>query len=228
MIENSHATKNPFSATNAAITASFPTMIQGASHCVTIASASGRIEIRKFIAVVASLRDAHRDAVGAFRVAKRLQILPAGLRHAGDQPLRGELAKRQPRDLEPANERAAATRHFATVHHPRRAGVARKLRQTGVIFLRFELGANGGVFLDRLALAFVAINPGCFCHKGTPNLVAKSRFSTCFSACDSARPQRLSLAQGGSRPGAGRRVPSVCPENRSDCRSSLARVSSSR
>ena len=74
MIENSHATKNPFSATDAAITASFPTMIQGASHCVTIASASGRIEIRKFIAVVASLHDAHRDAVGAFRVAKRLQI----------------------------------------------------------------------------------------------------------------------------------------------------------
>src|SRR5256885_16342233 len=178
MIANSHATKNPFKPTSAAMVKSFAMMMPGVSHCVTGASASGSIN-KEFIL---RARAAHPKS--------DLWSLPAGLRHARDQSLRGELAKRQPRDFEPANERAAAARHFATVHHPRRAGVARKLRQTGVIFLRFELGANGGVFLDRLALAFVAINPGCFCHKGTPNLVAKSRFSTCFSACDSARPQR--------------------------------------
>src|SRR5260370_32899230 len=94
--------------------------------------------------------------------------------------MRGEIAKRQPRDFEPADERAAAAGHFATVHHPRRAGIARKLRQTGVILLRFELGAKRGVFLHRRAFAFVAINPACLCLKGTRNLVADSRFSTCF------------------------------------------------
>src|SRR5260370_37909278 len=78
-------------------------------------------------------------------------VLPAGLRHSRDQALRGELAKRQPRDFEPADERAAAAGHFATVHHPRRAGVAGKLRQTGVILLRFELGAERGGFLHRRA-----------------------------------------------------------------------------
>src|ERR1700730_5433223 len=154
--------------------------------------------------------------------------LPARLRHARDQALRGEFAKRQPRDFEPANERAAAARHFATVHHPRRAGVARKLRQTGVILLRFELGAERGVLLHRRALTFVAIDPGCLCHKGTRNLVANFRFSTCFWPCDFARPQRLSLAQGRSCPGAGRRTAPVRPEIGSDCRSSVARFSPGR
>src|SRR5438105_3575484 len=153
MIENSHATKNPFNATNAAITASLPTMIHGGSHCVTGTSASESIN-KEFIL---RARAAHPKS--------DLWNLPAGLGHARDQSLRGELAKRQPRDFEPANERAAAARYLATVHHSRRAGVARKLRQTGVIFLRFELSAKGGVFLDRLALAFVAIYPGCLCHK---------------------------------------------------------------
>src|SRR5947209_8487852 len=84
------------------------------------------------------------------------------------------------RNVEPADERAAAAGYFATVHHPRRAGIARKLRQTGVILLRFKLRAKRGVFLHRRAFACVAINPGCLCHKGTRNLVANSRFSTCF------------------------------------------------
>src|SRR5256885_14531635 len=147
MIENSHATKNPFNATRPAITTSFPTMIHGGSHCVTGTSASGSIN-KEFIL---RARAAHPKS--------DLWILPAGLRHARDQSLRGELAKREPRDFESANEGAAAARYFATGHHSGRAGVARKLRQTGVILLRLELSAERGVFLHRLALAVVAIYP---------------------------------------------------------------------
>src|SRR6266567_6651647 len=179
MIANSHATKNPFNPTRAAITASLKMMIPGGSHCVTGTSASGSIN-KEFIL---RARAAHPKS--------NLWNLPAGLRHARNQTLRGELAKRQPRDFEPANERAAAARHFATVHYPRRAGVARKLRQTGVILLRFEFGAERGVFLHRRALAFVAINPGCLCHKATRNLVANFRFSTCFLLA------RRSFSEGG-------------------------------
>src|SRR6267378_1146079 len=169
MIANSHATKNPFKPTSAAMVRSFAMMTPGESHCVTSASARGNIW-KEFIL---RARAAHPKS--------DLWSLPAGLRHARDQSLRGELAKRQPRDLEPANERAAAARHFATVHHPRRASVAGKLRQTGVILLRLELGADRGVFLHRRALALVAINPGCFCHKGTRNVIETIGFSTHFT-----------------------------------------------
>src|SRR5262249_17297320 len=155
MMANSHATKNPLSPTSAAIVNSFAMMTPGESHCVTGTSASGKIWSNKEFILRARATHPKSD----------LWSLPAGLRHARDQSLRSELAKGESRDFEPAYERAAAARHFATVYHPRRAGVAWKLGQTGVIFLRFELGAEGGVFLYRLALAFVAINPGCLCHK---------------------------------------------------------------
>src|SRR5204862_745962 len=69
---------------------------------------------------------------------------------------------------------------FATLHHPSRAGLARKLPQPCVILLRFELGADRGVFLHRCALAFIAINPGCLCHKRTPNLGGLGPNSTRF------------------------------------------------
>src|SRR5437773_10987122 len=124
MIANSQATKNPFKTTSATIVASLPRMMAGGSHSVTGASASGNIS-KEFIL---RARAAHPKS--------DLWSLPAGLRHARDQSLRGELAKREPRDFEPTNERATTTRHFTTVHHPRRAGVTRKLGQTGVIFLR--------------------------------------------------------------------------------------------
>src|SRR5205085_5995923 len=153
MIANSHATKNPFRPTNAAMVSNLPMMMAGRSHSVTTSAASKGIK-KEFIL---RTRAAHPKS--------DLWTLPAGFCHARDQSLRGELAKREARDLEPANERAAASRHFATVHHAARAGVARKLRQTGVIFFRFELGAERGVFFHRLALALVAINPGCLCHK---------------------------------------------------------------
>ena len=98
-------------------------------------------------------------------------ILPARLGYARDQTLRGQLAKGETRQLEAADERAATARHFATIYNPRRAGVARQLRQAGVIFLRFQLGADGSVFFHRCALTLVAINPGGFGHKKRLNLL---------------------------------------------------------
>src|SRR5213595_2539389 len=123
MIANSHATKNPFSPTSAAITASFPMITAAESHWVTGTSASGSIN-KEFIL---RARASHPKS--------DLWILPAGFRHARDQSLQGELAKSEARYFEPANERAAAARHLATIHDAGRAGVARKLRQTGVILL---------------------------------------------------------------------------------------------
>src|SRR5437660_4044278 len=128
MIANSHATKNPFKPTRPTMIANLPMTTAGESHCVIAASASGNIS-KEFIL---RARAAHPKS--------DLWSLPAGLRHARDQSLRGELAKRQPRDFESANEGAAAARYLATVHHSRRTGVARKLGQAGIIFLRFELG----------------------------------------------------------------------------------------
>src|SRR5438874_13204959 len=112
MIANSHATKNPFNPTSAAITASLKMMIPAGSHCVTGTSASGRFK-KEFIL---RARAAHPKS--------DLWNLPAGLRHARDQALRCEFTKRESRDFESADERAAAARHLATIHDPRRTGVA--------------------------------------------------------------------------------------------------------
>src|SRR5712692_5478480 len=169
---NSHATKNPFKATKAAITASLPIKTAGESQCVTNASANGNV----------AKEENNKEFISRMRAPHPKidlrSILPARFGHARDQSLGSEFAKRQTRNFEPANECAAATRHFAAVHHPCRAGIARKLGQTGVIFLRLQLGTQGGVFLDCRALAVVTIDPGFGRHKGTRNLVESPGNST--------------------------------------------------
>src|SRR5690348_10038538 len=128
MIENSHATKNPLRPTSPAIAASFPMITPGGSQCVSGASARNRkIDIVIAVSLFVSSRSVWLRKSAARQAAKRR--LPAGFRHSGDQPLRSELAEREPRDLETPNERATASRHLTTVHHACRAGVARKLRQ---------------------------------------------------------------------------------------------------
>ena len=86
-------------------------------------------------------------------------ILPARLGYARDEPLRRQLAEGKPRNLEPANKGAPAPGDFAAVHDAGRAGIARQLGEAGVILLRFQLSAQGGMLLHRRAFAFVAINP---------------------------------------------------------------------
>ena len=164
--------------------ANFASTMPGESQCWAIASASGvaarnKIDIVKF-AVAASLCDAQCDS-NPERFAERNGykfILPARLRHARDEPLRSKLAKSETRNLEAANEGAAAARHLAAIYHPRRAGIARQLRETGIILLRLQLGAHRGVFLHRRALAVVAIDPGGLGHKEAPNVAAEARIAT--------------------------------------------------
>src|ERR1051325_5309747 len=85
--------------------------------------------------------------------------LPARLRHTGNETGGGELAKREAGNLETANESAAPTAHLATIHHPGGAGIAGQLRETDIILFRLQLRPQRGVFLHRLALAVVAVNP---------------------------------------------------------------------
>ena len=107
-------------------------------------------------------------------------VLPARLRHTRDEPARGEFSEGQARNLEPANKRTAAAAHFATIDHPGGTGIARQLRQAHIIFLRFELSTERRVFFYGRALAFVAIDPGRFRHKGTRNVASPPVFATSF------------------------------------------------
>src|ERR1041385_6087247 len=91
--------------------------------------------------------------------------LPARLRHTGNETGGSKLAKRQAGNLETANKSAAAAAHLATIHHPGRAGVAGQLRETDIVLLRLQLRPQRGVFLRRLALAIVAVNPRGLRHK---------------------------------------------------------------
>jgi hypothetical protein len=104
-------------------------------------------------------------------------ILPARLRHARNQPGGSKFTKSETRNLEPANEGAAAAGHQAAIYHPRRAGIARQLRETSVIFLRFQFCPHRCVFLYRRALAVVAIDPGGLGHKEVRNLSKDVRFA---------------------------------------------------
>ena len=103
--------------------------------------------------------------------------LPARLRYARDQTLRRQFAKREPRNLEPANERSTAAGNLATIHHARRARVPWQLRQPGVIFFRLQLSPQCRILFHSRALAVVAVNPGCLCHKGAES----NRFDVIFN-----------------------------------------------
>src|SRR6266513_2793914 len=100
-------------------------------------------------------------------------ILPARLGYARNQALGRQLTESETRQFEAADKRAAAARHFATVHNTRRTGIARQLRQAGIVLLRFQLSPQRSIFLHRRALAFIAINPGSLGHKKRLNLVPK-------------------------------------------------------
>src|SRR6266498_3756389 len=76
-------------------------------------------------------------------------ILPASLRDPRNQSVQGSLAKREAGAPELAQISVAAAAHRTAINHPDGAGIARQLREAGVIALRLQLGANGGVFLNR-------------------------------------------------------------------------------
>src|SRR4051812_49362651 len=130
---------------------------------------------------------------------RRPAFLPARLRHTRDEPAGSEFSEGQARNFEPANKGTVAAAHFATIDHPGGAGIARQLRQAHIIFLRFELSPQGRVFLHGRALAFVAIDPGRFHHKGTRKVAGMCRNANGFSGeIGVGRLARRSAAEEGS------------------------------
>src|SRR5437588_3672380 len=144
------------------------------------------------------------------------EFLPARFGHTRDEPVRGEFPESQARNLEAANKRAAAAAHFATIDHPRGAGIARKLRETHVIFLRLQLSTQGRVFFHGRAFAVVAIDPGRFRHKGTRKVAKNAHDATSFLGVATGlapvwltRAKTLTARRAVATPRAGR--PTACP-----------------
>ena len=104
--------------------------------------------------------------------------LPARLGYARDESLRSQLSESQTRNLESTNETTPATGHLAAIDDPGGAGVTGQLAETGVILFRLQLGPQGGILLHRRAFACVAIDPGHFGHRRTPNVMAKRYIAT--------------------------------------------------
>src|SRR5688572_22313900 len=169
---NSAATKKPLRKTRSAMAPSRRSITPGGSHCWEMASANGTAARKtKDKGFMERMRAWHPNT-------RRAGSLPARFGHTRDEPARGELAERQARNLEPANKRPTAAADFATIDHPGRAGIAGKLGEGHVIFLRFELSPQGRVFFHGRALAFVAINPGRFRHKGTRKVARRAGNAT--------------------------------------------------
>src|SRR6202162_2093020 len=171
---NLEATKNAFSPTSAAIAANLRNSTPGESHCGAIPSAATGADAinankEKLMARMPRMLSGLHPAIPS--------ILPARLRHARNEPGGSKFTKSETRNLEPANEGAAAAGYLAAIYHPRRAGIARQLRETGIIFLRFQLRPHRCVLLHRRALALVAIDPGGLGHKEVRNLSKDVRFA---------------------------------------------------
>src|SRR5581483_7042211 len=91
--------------------------------------------------------------------------LPARFGHTGNQAIEGRLAESHARAAELAQITPASSTHRATVHHPGRAGVARQLRQAGVVALGFQFRPERGIFLHRLLLLLIPLFPCFLGHK---------------------------------------------------------------
>src|SRR5688500_7764139 len=128
---NSAATKKPFRNTRSAMAPSRRRITPGGSHCCEIASAANGTDARKTKdkGFMERMRAWHPNT-------RRAGSLPARFGHTRDEPARGELAKRQARNLETANKRPAPAADFAAIDHPGGAGIARQLGEGHVIFLR--------------------------------------------------------------------------------------------
>src|SRR5688500_284807 len=106
--------------------------------------------------------------------------LPARLDEAGDQPVRTEVAQGDPAHLQLAVVAARTARHLAAVADADGGRVPRQLgelqagfetlleRQALVAGGRLQRGALGGVLLDELLDAFVAVDGALLGHVLTP------------------------------------------------------------
>src|ERR1017187_6463422 len=123
------------------------------------------------------------------RQPARIKFSPTGLRHPGNQPVQRRLAERQARHTELAPIATTTAAHRAAVHHARWTGVARQLRQTGVIAFRLQFGADRGVFFHRFFFSVVPLYPcflghnkNYFSANGKPIIFRRSSPSSLFGA----------------------------------------------
>jgi hypothetical protein len=85
--------------------------------------------------------------------------LPARFRHSRKQSRRGILAECNTGEAETAEESTATTGDLAAIHHPGRAGIAGKHRETDVILLLLELAPKVGEFINGVLFALIAGDP---------------------------------------------------------------------
>src|ERR1035437_781999 len=81
--------------------------------------------------------------------------LPTGFHNTGNQTVQRGLPESKARRGEFAQITTPTAAGRATVHQPRWAGVARQLRETGVVALGLQLRADRGVFFHRFGFALV-------------------------------------------------------------------------
>src|SRR5438045_9729289 len=91
--------------------------------------------------------------------------LPTGFGYAGNEAREGHFPERQTRTTELADVGVAAAADAATVHDAHGTGVARQLRQAGVIALGPQFRPQRGVLLDGLHFFLVALFPRSRLHK---------------------------------------------------------------
>src|SRR2546425_676292 len=115
--------------------ASLPIMTSGPSQSVAMAPA---LAMNK-AGVMKKETSRRRQPAARKRVGGR--GLPAGLRHAGDETVRGEFAESDTRKLEAADVATLAPAGQAAAAHAHRASIARELRQADVVALRLQFGA---------------------------------------------------------------------------------------
>src|ERR1051326_3412471 len=78
--------------------------------------------------------------------------LPACFGHSWNQPVQRGFAKGQARETEFAQKTVAASAHRTTIDQTAGAGVTRELGQAGIVFLRLQFRANGGILFHRCRL----------------------------------------------------------------------------
>src|SRR5438477_1314718 len=105
--------------------------------------------------VGSSARWALRIRVNMSEIGSVIQ-LPTGFGDARDQSVEGGFTKGQPRAGKFAQITVAPASDRAAIDHARRTGVARQLRERGVILPGLQFSANGGEFLHRVSLLFVS------------------------------------------------------------------------
>src|SRR5450759_1975881 len=120
--------------------------------------------------------------------------LPAGFHNAGDQTVQRGLPEGEARRGELAQITAPAAAGRAAVHQPRWAGVARQLRETGVVAPGLQFRADRGVFFYRFSFALVALNPCFLGHKFVYCFAAAASLAASLAASALAACLAISLA----------------------------------